>query len=142
MKKIVEHWCLYYFATFKYFEKRKFKGAKDIAQELLILQIFLYFGLLIILPITLAFFKSSNVLKENKWIIALIAVVVILPILDIFINKSNVIKNKMTDLQHIENWESSSENRTGKIWFFAHIIITICIGALYSLIAYVLFLLK
>jgi hypothetical protein len=142
MKKIVEHWCLYYFATFKYFEKKKFKGAKDIAQQLLITQIFLYFGLSIILPITLAFFNSSNVLKENKWIIALIVVVIILPILDVFVNKSNVIKNKMADLQNIENWELSEEKRKGKVWFFAHIIITICIGAFYSLIAYLLFLLK
>ncbi|MFM2041126.1 MAG: hypothetical protein RLZZ493_1715, partial [Bacteroidota bacterium] len=34
-KKIIEHWCLYYFTTKKYFEEKNIKGSNEIAQQLL-----------------------------------------------------------------------------------------------------------
>jgi hypothetical protein len=94
-KKIIEHWCLYYYAIKKYFEEKNIKGSNEIAQQLLILQIFLYFGMLFFIPLVLIFYNSSNILKENKWLISIVLIIFILPISSGLMNNSKIIKEKI-----------------------------------------------
>jgi hypothetical protein len=141
-KKIIEHWCLYYFTTKKYFEEKNIKGSNEIAQQLLILQIFLYFGMLFIVPAIFFFFNSSNILKENKWFVSLIIITLFIPIFNGFFENSNIIKDKIKQFESIENWKISKEKKSGQFYFFLHIAISILIGLFYSLIAYLLFLFR
>ncbi|TSJ44728.1 hypothetical protein [Fluviicola chungangensis] len=122
MKKILNHWCLYYVWTLKYFQRKKFNGAKEIAGNLVIAPILLYLMFYVIVPIVIIFSdEKNNFLRENRWVFILIGTLAIVPIIG-YITNLKYVKSKVEELLSIDNWKETSYYKKGRNIFLFHLI--------------------
>jgi hypothetical protein len=122
MKKILNHWCLYYVWTLKYFQGKKFIGAKEMAGNLAIATNILYLMLYFIVPIVIILSdEKSNFFRENRLVFILVGTLVIVPIIG-YITNLKYVKSKVEELLSIDNWKETSYYKKGRNIFLFHLI--------------------
>lgn len=122
MKKILNHWCLYYVWTLKYFQRKKFKGAKEIAGNLTSVTIILYLMIYVIVPIVIIFSdEKNNFLRENRLVFILIGTLVIMPIIG-YVTNLKYVKSKVEELSNMDNWKDTHYYKKGRNLFLFHLI--------------------
>ena len=114
MRRILNHWCLYYVWALKYFERKKFKGAKEMAGNLTSVTIILYLMIYVIVPIAIIFSdEKNNFLRENRWVFIQVGTLVLVPINGSITNLKYV-KKKVEGLLNMDNWESTTYYKKGR----------------------------
>ena len=122
MKKILNHWCLYYVWTWKYFQRKQFKGAKEIAGNLTSVTIIIYLMIYVIVPIVIIFSdRKTNFLRENAWVFILVGTLVMMPIIG-YVTNLNHVKSKVEELSNMENWKETPYYKKGRNIFLFHLI--------------------
>lgn len=122
MKKILNHWCLYYVWTLKYFQRKKFKGAKEIAGDLTSVTIILYLMIYAIVPIVIIFSdEKNNFLRENKLVFILVGTLLIMPIIG-YVTNLKYVKSKVEELSNMDNWKDTHYYKKGRNLFLFHLI--------------------
>jgi hypothetical protein len=120
--RIIRHWCLYYMWLLRYFEKGRLrKGAKDMAERLLIICITIYAAAFIVLPIGIPFSNGSNPFREHRLIFIVLFLLVLIAGISL-IGQSKLIKETLKQLTDIEDWYNSPWYRRGKRIVLFHFI--------------------
>lgn len=124
MKKILNHWCLYYVWALNYFDRGDQRKAKEVAGNLVFVPIAMYLMLYLVVPIIAVFTaEKTNLLREYGWILILIAAIFIGPIIG-YLSNLKYVKSRIEELLAIDDWENSLLNKKGRNIFLFHLIFT------------------
>ena len=124
MKKILNHWCLYYVWVLNYFDRGDLRKAKEVASNLVFVPIAMYLMLYLVVPIVVVFAdEGRNLLREYGWIFILIIAIFISLVIG-YLSNLKYVKSRIEELLDIDDWESSIYNKKGRNIFLFHLIFT------------------
>jgi hypothetical protein len=117
-ERIIKHWCIFYVWLLKFFEIKKIKAARQIAERLLISMIMIYAALYIVLPVIILFQSDQNPLRGHRLLVTILIAIVTALIVSL-IGKSKRIKEILGELENVEDWHTSSFYKKGRriVWF-------------------------
>jgi hypothetical protein len=126
MKKIIDHWCLYYVWILKYFEQKKHKEfAQGTAERLLLIPLLLYVMLYLVVPVVLVFASgnASSFMRNNRLLLMVIFGAVVLPGWRFF-QRRPYVKEQLALLRNTENWRALGYYQKGKRIVVFHVVFT------------------
>jgi hypothetical protein len=140
MKRIIDHWTIYYFWIFKFFQKKNSKGAKYIAENLVPIPMLIYLILYIIVPIVLMTQKIPHFITENR-VILIFALAAITLFLTGYFLKSGYVKQRLHFYNSFKNWHESIHYKRGRRivrfhLFFSFASVPILVGLIHLIVEY------
>jgi len=139
MKRIVDHWCIYYVWIYNYFQKKKnFKGATGVAGNFVLIPILLYVMFYLVVPVVVLSTGNTgnNFIREHSLMFKVGGAGLVVPIVFYVLN-NRFVKSRVEELLAISNWEESPYYKRGKrivlfhlVFIFLSIPISVGIGIL------------